>query len=203
MPLYRTQVSLANVTSIPEDRVTNTWWTIADNVAALQNFVTALVTFYQSVDAEFSSVVATTGHDIKSYDMADPEPRRPVNWDTSMTLAPGTTRLPPELAICLSFQAPPQSGVEQARRRGRVYLGPLRVAAIDSAGNIATAAATTVRNAAQTLLDSSDAIGTWSWAVYSTVDQTAITVTSGWVDQAVDIQRRRGLASPSRLTFEL
>lgn len=201
MPLYRTQVRLQMVSAVPEDAVTNTWWCIADDLAGLNLFLTQLGLFYQAIDGELSSAVATTGHIMKSYDMADPEPRAPVQVVTGTTLTPGTTSLPPELAVCLSFQAVQQSGTPQARRRGRVYIGPLRVAAIDSAGNVATTAATTIATAADALLTASKAASTWAWAVNSTVDLTAIEVDNGWVDQAIDVQRRRGKASPSRVLF--
>jgi len=39
------------------------------------------------------------------------------------------------------------------------------------------------------------------WIVYSTVDQAGHEVIGGWVDNAWDIQRRRGELSTSRLTF--
>lgn len=201
MPLYRTQVALQMDSGVPEDRAVNTWWCIADDLTALGLFVTQLGTFYQAIDNYLSSAVNTTGHVIKSYDMADPEPRAPVLVVTGTTLTTGTTAMPAEVATCMSFQAVQQSGQSQARRRGRVYIGPLAQNTLHSSGTPEGAWTSALVAAGQALLDASDAAATWSWAVYSRVDQTAISVSNGWVDNAFDTQRRRGPVASARAIF--
>lgn len=198
MPLYRTQVRLAKASGIPEDAVTNTFWCIADDVTALSGFTTQLGLFYGELDTFWSQQMATTGHTITSYDFGDPEPRAPVQVVTGLTLSLGSGSLPMEVALCLSFQAPRQSGTDQARRRGRVYLGPFDTASLDSSGGPAQAVYDAVTAAGQGLLDASQAATTWAWAVYSTVNQAAIEVTSAWVDNAWDTVRRRGTTANAR-----
>lgn len=202
MPLYRVQVALAMTSGTPQDKAVNTFHCIADDETALDLFITQLGTFYTAVDQNFSSKVATTGHSVKAYDLADPEPRAPVFDSSGWTLSVGATAAPAELAFVVSYEAPRQSGVPQARRRGRFYLGPLSNTSNDSATGMPAAGFYTPLNTAlQNLLDASQAATTWAWAVYSRVNQAAIEVTRVWYDNAWDIQRRRGVSATQRTYF--
>jgi hypothetical protein len=40
-----------------------------------------------------------------------------------------------------------------------------------------------------------------AWAVYSTVDLVARTITNGWADNAFDTMRKRGAGPSARTTF--
>lgn len=202
MPLYRTQVELAMTSGNPDDKATNVWHFIADDLTALDLALTQVTTFYAAIDGNLSALIAATGHRIRCYDLADTKPRAPVRDQGAGTLSLGTGALPPELALCMSFQAPRQSGVSQARRRGRLYLGPLSSTAYTTSTGFPTSTIlTNIGNAVQNLLDASQAATTWAWAVYSPTTETAIEVNDAWVDNAFDIQRRRGVAATSRALF--
>jgi hypothetical protein len=111
--------------------------------------------------------------------------------------------LPPELAICVSFRAALASGVNAARRRGRVYIGPLSDNAREGGGDpqVASAARIALAQDADDLLTASNASADWSWGVYSRTDGILRPVVAGWVDDAFDVQRRRGLEPTTRSTY--
>ena len=71
-------------------------------------------------------------------------------------------------------------------------------------GRLYTAGKTLIAQAGEDLLTASLAAADWHWVVYSTVQpagQRTADVVNGWVDDAFDIQRRRGLAANSRQVF--
>jgi hypothetical protein len=133
-------------------------------------------------------------------------PRVPIVEDTiTLTTAVGNC-LPTECAICLSYEGAPVSGQVQARRRGRIYLGPLiQNNTTTSAGRVIVSAATTtaITNAATALAGISGPPDAF-WSVFSptlagpepwsagTLSSAMTQATRGWVDNALDTQRRRG-----------
>lgn len=190
----------------PEADVVNTFWfNLTDEAipGVYDDIVDQMRIFYQDIRSVMSEFAAYSELRIKLYDMTDPEPRAPVVDQLVVpTLGPSasTGMLPPEVALCVSFAAEPQSGVPQARRRGRVYIGPLKASA-NSAGRPNTGIATTLATSAGTLLAASDSSADWSWVVYSRTNDSFATVASGWVDNEFDIQRRRHMSVSDRATF--
>jgi len=203
MALYRVQCRLPATSGVVNDLAMNTWHFIADDLTALALAVTSLGTFYDGIDVIYPGTVDVANATYTAYDLDDEMPRAPVLEGTLGSMSSTGNPYPTEMAICLSFQAPRQSGVAQARRRGRVFLGPLDTGAGDSSGRPATSYITAIHDAADGLLTASDSASTWSWAVYSPTAGVAITVTNGWVDNAFDVQRRRGVDPTSRQTFSL
>lgn len=203
MPNLRAIVTLNVSSAIAADKPQNTWhFQTAVGTTPYADIQAALAAFYNAIRGDLSGRVATNGHRTRIYDLADPEPRAPV-YDVSWNFAgsTGSGALPPETALVMSFQGTRVSGVSQARRRGRVYIGPLDVASSDGDGRPATATVTAIRGAGQALLDASDAAANWKWAIRSEVDNTMVLVNNGWVDDAWDTQRRRGLDATTRQTF--
>lgn len=201
MPLYRVQVSLAMVSGVNKDRAQNVWHFLADDEAELDLALTQVTTFYAQIDGSFSNLVATTGHTLKAYDLADPEPRAPVKDQGIGTLTVGGAPLPTEVALCVSFQAPRQSGQSQARRRGRLYFGPLAANNVHTDGRPNSAVLAQYGTGVQNLLDASQAATTWAWVVYSRANAAAIEVTSAWIDNEFDTQRRRGREATARTVY--
>jgi hypothetical protein len=163
--------------------------------------------FYQGIQGNFGAVFATTGHTIKIYDYADDKPRVPKLEET-FTFNPGGDPLPGEVAVCLSMEAEKVSGVEQARRRGRVYLGPLTTSVASFTANdadvrVADAVATDILTHAETM--ATGGTGAFRLAVFSpttvaqggTDDAAWNDVTHLWIDDAFDIIRKRG-ARPTK-----
>jgi len=198
-------VQLATVTGVLEDRPTNVWhFNAIDDAATADLIKTALTNFYTTIQSSLSPSLAQAGHSMKFYRLADPSPRAPyvdTNWGfpVAMSGAP----MPSEVAVCMSFQATRASGQSQARRRGRLYLGPLRTGILGTDGRPATANVTTIFNAASTLGAASRASAAWEWSIFSPTSGLMLPVDNGWIDNAFDTQRRRGLTPTSRTTFVL
>lgn len=188
---------------LPEDYATNTWHidTVDSNpLEGTVEFFSDVTAFFLAVDTYLSSELEGTMA-YRAYDMSDPEPRVPFYINGS-ALTPGTGKLPSEVALCSSFQGTPASGLVQARRRGRVYIGPLATAAVDAAtGRPAAAFLSALSVATDTLAESAAASTEYSWVVFSPTGGLLTTITNGWVDNAFDTQRRRGLAATARTTW--
>lgn len=210
MSYFRGQVTLQPVSAVTEDRIVNTWHFEAPEVtdglpsAASQAAMSAtLIAFYNDIQGLMpDSKVALGTHRVDWYRLADVSPRIP-RWGADFTLTGLSTSdsFPTEVAMCASYQAARISGVNQASRRGRVFIGPLTEAT--SSGARPTGAARTTINAAMeaVALDSNGALG-YTWVVYSQKLGTGATVTNGWCDNAYDTQRRRGQDPTVRDTWE-
>jgi hypothetical protein len=205
MANFRALVTIPAVSGVAKDSVANNWSVTATSDPATwgPNFEAALKSFYDAWGANRSSLYVWTGARCKTYALADPTPRVPVR-DVSLALSGSvaTNTLPSEVALVLTFQGPIVSGTPQARRRGRVYLGPFSSASADSAtGRPASALLSTMSTAAIALKVASVAATDWDWVVISNVNPAvpvSTIVTNGWVDNAWDTQRRRGIAFTAR-----
>jgi len=220
---FRAQVSIPSDTGLPKDAIVNTWHFESDQSFAddADDVAGRLIAFYQAIDGVVLAAIADTPVTIKMYDMADAEPRVP-GYITTFTLAPASgTVTPPEIAMCLSFRGALASGVNMARRRGRVFLGPIHQGVLTLASGyfeFTSSAREAVRDAAVTLASGPDP-GDGRLAVFSPttalagrdpedVDQfTELELAAAyedvvevWVDSAPDIQRRRGQTARSRTT---
>jgi len=205
MPLpVNAQVTIAMTSGIPRDSVVNNFYfdMVSKTSTDFDQITTALAAFYSAMKPQLSSKVNPTGNVIKYYDHNDLTPRVPRYTSTfNITGGVAAGALPSELAVCISFQAARESGVPQARRRGRVYIGPLSTA-VNLNGMVDPAHRDIFKNAAKGLLDASTAAANYVWVVHSHNSETDDRpVTNGWVDDAFDIQRRRGLVPTSRATF--
>lgn len=202
----RIQVVLPYSTNLPQDVATNTFHfdvISTSPVLGAQIAMTRLEAFYNETPSTpavnplstyISGVVNRTGCRMVAYDLDDPRPRAPI-FENEWTLGSATgTNLPNELAVCGSYQADREAGVPQGRRRGRVFIGPLRASAMASGSASAspppaTAFMDTLAQAMYDLSDASD--GEVQWVGYSRTTGTAWVPTNGWVDNDFDIQRRR------------
>jgi len=114
--------------------------------------------------------------------------------------------LPEEVSAVLSFKADTAGLLEvsgstrpKARRRGRLYLGPLNSGTIGTAGAgvfLALAFQGTILGAASNFLDQVP-----EWSVWSRKDAAVHPVVDGWLDNAFDTQRRRGVRANGRTTW--
>jgi hypothetical protein len=207
VPNVKAQVQIQNVSGLPRDMFVNTFYFSAVTLdeAGKSAMVQAIARFYRenaSIGSNISSwwgkQVATDGHRIKLYDMTT-QPTGPPVHDAPFSRAGTTTEegLPNEIALCMSFYS-----VNNAKRnRGRVYLGPFKKSAAESTedgdSRPASTLLTCIKEAGARLR--SDMAGAWS--VYSKADGAWKTVTNGWVNNAWDVQRRRGARESTRLVF--
>lgn len=139
---------------------------------------------------------------LQAYVIEDSPPRAPVleREITLPTQATGT-QLPAEVAVTCSFQGTRQSGSSQARRRGRIFLGP--TVALNS-GSTTTVSETMVNNIAAQFTEmkaASDASVDYQWRIWSPTDGSSVLVDNGWIDNAWDTQRRRGPRATSRTVW--
>lgn len=205
MPILRAVVELQKTSGIPADAVVNRFhFDCTSDVAGVTDTIdTALVTFYSSIDTHFSLLMATTGQTVTWYNLEDPEPRVPLRTTAPFgQFSVGGTALPAEVALCMSFQATRVSGVNQARRRNRVYLGTFaKAASADSTGRPTTTCRGDIASAGGALLATSDGTATWTWVTRSETSTATAAVDNGWVDDAWDTQRRRGVEPSARSTF--
>lgn len=122
-------------------------------------------------------------------------------------MVPGAEGLPSELAVVLSFRSDYASDPEfgpssrpRARRRGRVYIGPLTKSAVEHSGvanrpAVSQGIAETIGIRAAALRDSVDHV----WCVWSRANAALTPVITAWVDDAFDVQRRRGEDAVTRV----
>lgn len=200
----RAQVVLKTVNNVSEDFATNSWCvTGSDVVGQTTAITTAFKDFYDDIVADLSGNLAQNGHLVKYYDLPGLAPNYPFEEDTfNLVAAPSGTPLPDEVAMCLSFQGARAAGAPQNRRRGRVYIGPLDVSWLNTDGRPLQTRISTLTTAAATLSATLNALSpAVELAVWSVVDQHAVVVTDGWVDNAWDTQRRRGKDATSRTTW--
>lgn len=219
MPKLRAMVTLAKDSNLPADSIVNTWHFDTDTadtpteghptiVAEAEEVIDRLQDFYIAIGPYLGTLI-TGAVNIKVYNLSDPKPRPPVAEADSVT-TPTTASLPSEIALCLSFAADSEAGAVRARRRGRVYIGPMATSSSsgDSAGEVRPSVAQLngIRDAAAALLARNG--GGITWAVYSpttdatgSLDDAFNDVTHGWVDNSYDVQRRRGQKSTLRTQF--
>lgn len=214
MAYIRTIVRLHRDGALPEDDAINVWHfadAVLDRSTHQARIQSALETFYSNSSGIGDKLASTLSGDVTFdyYDLSEATPRVPFANDT-FNFTPGTDALPAEVSLCVSFQGTQVSGQPQARRRGRLYIGPLAVGTNLTVTGADVRPSTTLIN---DLVASADAVLETEpqvyWAVYSpttdaqggTLADSMTIVTNGWVDNAFDTQRRRGAAATSRSTF--
>lgn len=199
----RVQCTLPHRSMLPTDVTVNTFHLAGETIlpSVAEDVAGVFEAFYSEIQGYLSNVLLGA-LDIKMYRTSDPEPRVPA-YETNIPAAfqATTPTLPEEAAVAISLQAVQSSGVPAARRRGRVFIGPLSSAASsfstvsghvvpESVRQDLTAAMATV------VLDTQAAghrLGVWS-----RVDSTYRAVMSVSVDDALDTIRSRGHAPTTR-----
>ena len=208
MTLIRAQVILKTADNFPENFITNTLHFDSQDLALdPPRLTTVIKAFYDSLRTYLSPAIAGSGHMVKWYAVDQPAPNYPyleTTWNIQQPL--GSSGLPSEVALVTSFEAIRQNGSPQASRRGRIYIGPLSTTA-NTAGRPSPAFVTALAKATQLLvLDSADSTGPMAatrLVVYSTKYGNSAEVFDGWVDNAFDTQRRRGVDPSSRLSWDV
>lgn len=211
------QVRLPYTTNLPRDVSVNTFWTTGsgDRLDQAAEAEVAIIRFYNEDNTNnhlsywLSALISrqTGACIVQTYDLADPQPRPPISQAFfTLGVAGSGNSLPMEVAVVASFHGEPVAGIRQARRRGRVYLGPLGIQASQTTLNQPARPAAEfiedVRDASSRLaseLDGEDDAP--QWIVHSRVSSNNAPVIGGWVDNEFDTQRRRGLEASARTTW--
>lgn len=207
MAIWNVQCEFGAVSNLPEDRIVYTFNFEGSPTATdtaniddmLWDFFDTPQTTWAPTD-RMSNQVFNGDVLFKIYCQEDPAPRPPrAEYEHSFSPIASPT-LPAEVALCLSYHAATVAGQSQARRRGRVYLGPF-LQADDASGRPDNDIITMVLAQASHLLAEANASVTWEWIVWSRAAAAGYEVTGGWCDDAWDTQRRRGPAPTSRTTW--
>ena len=204
---------------MPEDDYVNTWHFAgaANPVAAEQAFV-ALNTFYTvgvgtglAVAKRLSPTIEDSKPvELRAYDTSGGPSGPP--FASSFFILPdldaGQFPLPEEVAIVLSGHTTALSN-QAGVKRSRVFIGPLNTSVVDSRTDghtkIDTATLDIIANAAARLRsDSVLAAGNNRWSARSAPPLGPVTFTpilAGFVNNAFDTQRRRGVKANDRRLF--
>lgn len=132
-------------------------------------------------------------------------PQITAQWSLGSTSE--LTPMPSEVAVALSFRgdygSTPEFGTElgpkggrerlRARHRGRVFIGPLGLNALDSDSTtkrpfVKATARSAITTAAKVLMDVDEP----RWGAWSRKNSAVYPLVECWVDDAFDVQRRRG-----------
>lgn len=211
-------------TGLATDRYVNDWafrWLGAGSPTNtdLTNLLACVDLFYNDTGAggfsvsDFISEAVDRGvtHEMEFYSIsAGGSPLLSLPWLGPAAPAVDDNNLPTEVSAVLSFHGTLTNIQEEtgatrprARRRGRVYVGPLTVPSIGFGtpnpflnGSLLTA----MREGAGAMADLAD-INQFQWSVWSRADDELYEVVGGWTDNAPDVQRRRGVESTARVTF--
>lgn len=203
MAAYRAQVILHTTDAVPENYVSNSWAFEQSTVPLDTTGVTGLLEdFYSTIRGYLSPTIAQNGHEVKYTALPGSPPNYPFEEDTFNLSSPTSgTALPDEVAVCLSFQGARSAGFPQNRRRGRVYIGPLATTAATGNRPNSTFISLLASSALTFMSGIHGLTGAPYWSVWSPTDGAAVEITNGWIDNAFDTQRRRGVKSTSRTTF--
>lgn len=195
----------------------NTWHFQSDAVDPLTDVASAwaeLQVFYAAIESVLSSNLTGTITS-KWYDLTDGEPRTPIFEDDFTVTIDSANAIPNEVAICLSYRGAFLSGTSPARRRGRIFIGPLLGGVVDQGNGdcfVQSGTMSLIGGAADALATAGEG-ETWAWAVFSPTtagpppwsfgDLAVATfpVIAGYVDNAFDTIRSRGAAASTRFSF--
>nr|CRY97694.1 hypothetical protein [uncultured prokaryote] len=209
MSIVLAQIELRAASLIPADNTVNTLYFDIDRSdigvteETIMNSVgNSIWKLYDGISNWLSAkALAATGNEVKFYDLADPSPRVPFFiYDLPLIPMGNTDHLPMEVALCTSFQGDKESGVSQASRRGRIFIGGLSNSSNDN-GRPLDALRSALAQATHDLAEDSGNESNWTWIIWSRTNSAGTTVKNGWVDNAFDTQRRRGVSPTTRSTW--
>ena len=203
MPFYTAQMTLKMVSGVTADVAVNSLHFVGSDVPNDPGEIEGgMFSFYDDLVLFYSASVAQNGHTLKVYNLDDPQPRYPALESTyNFPSAPTGNTLPHEVAIVASFQADRISGTPQARRRNRIYIGPLKDSTVSTSGFVQTANINALNQAMEDLESFMRTSTAVRWIAYSPTEDNGDFVTNGWVDNAFDTQRRRGRKATVRTVW--
>lgn len=221
MSFIRVQATIPHATGLPEDAVTNSFAIRPAGANTRQQaadaFHTELIAFYTAVKANLSAQYGWANIQTEFVDLLDDKPRLPFSTQTGSVGSFVSTLfdLPAEVAICCTLTATINSGDNPRRRRGRFYLGPLQNGSADLplvpaslVSTVATALGALIVNPTYTMCVYSrythhgvpvgENIKDYPDEIPDALPSSFSDVSAGWVDNAWDTVRRRGVKATSR-----
>lgn len=223
MTKYRVMFIGQGASGLPEDRFVNTfhfWDAATHDPAKLEAAMDAVENFYLGMGtgmfgrtnnvSKYLSPYLNRNAELRGYNLDEAgtgpgtgNPRTPTIRTMALGAAGAAAGLPEEVAVCLSYSGAPPAG---PRRRGRIYLGPLVTTVLDAATSAVPARPNTtfIQNLKIAGAELAANVGpSPRWCIRSTVpDENFVPIAFGYVDDAFDTQRRRGVDPTSRQTWE-
>jgi hypothetical protein len=219
---------LQSPTGLPKDRFVNIWHFL--DVAGADPKVVANTAFRKIND--FFTTPGGTGPDfvgtfmerslddrftLIAYDFAAAKPRPEIGKATFDKGSAGSLGMPEEVAVCLSYY----TDRNLPSKRGRLYIGPLNIGALDGIANSPARPKELLTSAMQDggtrliavgppaatvtfVSNDVDGLGTsaaTAWALYSPKLGTFAAIEHGWIDDEWDGQSRRRVEASGRLIF--
>ena len=214
MPDYKLRVTLPYQSGLPSDVTVNDF-SVFGGSSVLAGIMGAITNFYRVSSGangpvgQFISPEVSRDSNVcrvDAYDRALPAGSAPVGvLNFTMPAALAGAVQAEQVACCLSMHADLTGVIDhKARRRGRVFIGPLMDSAISflppAPVRVSTNLQGALHDSAQALLAGLAALPAL-WQVWSTVDGVGRTVTGGFIDDALDTMRSRRPKALSRLTW--
>jgi hypothetical protein len=192
--------------NLPEDRVINVFHFVGSGAYAataelaldnVEDFY--LETFTQTLGiASWLSPWIQRSAELRAYDLTAAKPRIPTIRAITLPSIGAADGAPEEVAVCLSYLgAPPIT----RRRRGRIFVGPLKSSAVVAATSSVPARPHTSLMSDLTIAATRLATFgvTCQWSIRSSLPaENFVPIVSGYVDNALDTQRRRGPVTTAR-----
>jgi len=202
MATIRTMFVGHGPSNLPADRIVNVFHfngpgSYAEELASAEGSV---VDFYNASNTtrsigQWLSPWVQRAAELRSYDMSTTIPRVPTILPITLGSSGGQSGYAEEVALCLTLHGvvPPAL---TARRRGRLYLGPLIAPAVLSGSDTAPTrpAALFIADVVQAAVRMNSILPTgMHWVIRSvTPSVNYVQIAGGYVDNAFDTQRRRG-----------
>lgn len=200
----RAMVILQGSSLLPEDRYVNVFHFV--RLDDLESAAAAVHLSFEDLYGEIGDMIGgqvLSAAEVRYYDLGDPEPRVPIVMSMTIPTNAEQSFLPSEAAIVVSFRGEPP---HTARRRGRVYIGPLNNSVVvETVGSRGSPPPRIGQDVINRLVTAFSLFNTQQpgWRIRSTVpSENFVPVTNGWVDNAFDTQRRRGEAPTSRTIWD-
>lgn len=210
MPTYRVDAIHPAVSGITRDVVINSWHfqglrsVLLDGpaiVTDLDTFYTRDYTGFGAIARQWAPSRSRAGHVYRIRDVAVRGPG--VLFPSEVALWPllgGTTPVPEEVALCMSYGS--LFRLTRPRERGRLYLGPWNTnALLQDANGRARPDPARITRAITMAASALATAATSDWSIYSPTTRVAISTSGGWVDDAWDTQRRRGPRAAARTNW--
>lgn len=187
MAEYTFQVALQHSSGLPEDQFVNVLYFEVNAPDSIESNADDIAALYQGIQNFYAGDI--TSLVIKVYPLAGGSPELVKTY----AFSGGSGNAPYEVAVCLSYYADDEAN-SNARRRGRIYIGPFN--AVGGARPDSTLRAMVLTHG-----EGLAQIGTASnttWKMRSQTNNATYKIERVACDDAWDTQRRRGLAPSLR-----
>lgn len=176
---------------------------IGESVSRVTNAAQVLLYRNSTLDGTvpFGSPIASLSFTVPTAAAGDPYPEEVasvISYHADLTDVP----------VSIPNPTPPPATIRPAQRqRGRCYVGPLQVSAGVGGGNQSRPSATFRTNATEAFKELAETINaidpTLYFGIWSKADAEVWQATAGWMDDAWDTQRRRGVEATTRTAFTI